>query len=417
MPTQEDVQFARLVLKLGWLSKETLETALREIDVVRQHDPDLACSEYFGVKEILPWDRIEQVTVHLKKAGAGAGAAPARPAGRRPGAAGRRMPAHQVAQERPAFRVKRRQNSTTVILVVLCVLAVALIGAVVHLTSQGSARDTQGAGKATAGSTAGGSPTAETVALEWVSSASGARERLQRADDFLSRYPASPLTGEVKELRRQAMAELESEARRQWASVKEACEAHFRANEYANAVDRCRLFAERYAETAAAREATDYVAVIDDAWKGASEQELKAVTALAADGKYVEALYKAYELGAWCHASLRAVLAQRTQEYEERRDAALEVARANQEGAARRAGSLREPRANPGEGTWDDCPDDPPDDPTADPGGDPVPDPAAVEPSDDSPADPPDDPPAGQGSTSDEDNGLFPPIGEEEIPD
>jgi hypothetical protein len=79
MATQADIQFARIILKKGWLPKETLETALKEVAAIRAHDPEMTLAHYLGVKELLDWEKVEWAR-DLIEGGGEAAQAPEAPA-------------------------------------------------------------------------------------------------------------------------------------------------------------------------------------------------------------------------------------------------------------------------------------------------------------------------------------------------
>jgi len=60
MVRREDIALARVILSRGWLSREEIEKALRDLAELRRHDPHLTFSHYLGAKELLSWDGIEQ---------------------------------------------------------------------------------------------------------------------------------------------------------------------------------------------------------------------------------------------------------------------------------------------------------------------------------------------------------------------
>ena len=127
MATQEDIRLAKIILKKGWLSKEELEQALRQVDKIRQHDPKINLPDYLGLKEILEWEKIEWALDVISASGPGAAAPPQEaaatprapaprrartPAGHRAGAHARRgAPRHAGEDGEHRHFVRRKKSS------------------------------------------------------------------------------------------------------------------------------------------------------------------------------------------------------------------------------------------------------------------------------------------------------------------
>jgi hypothetical protein len=74
--TPEELQFARFVLKKGWVPKTTLEEALREVNRLRREDPAVTLAGYLEEKGLLSPERIEEASAALAEGLTGAEARP-----------------------------------------------------------------------------------------------------------------------------------------------------------------------------------------------------------------------------------------------------------------------------------------------------------------------------------------------------
>ncbi|HNS00344.1 MAG TPA: hypothetical protein PKX48_14805, partial [Planctomycetota bacterium] len=81
--TPEELSFARLVLKKGWVPKDALEQALKDVDRLRNEDPSLTLYGYLAERGLLSTDRIDAAWNEVQSALAAARPAPARARPRR----------------------------------------------------------------------------------------------------------------------------------------------------------------------------------------------------------------------------------------------------------------------------------------------------------------------------------------------
>jgi hypothetical protein len=83
MITPEELSFARLVRKKGWVPKDALEQALKDVDRLRNEDPSLTLYGYLAERGLLSTDRIDAAWNEVQSALAAARPAPARARPRR----------------------------------------------------------------------------------------------------------------------------------------------------------------------------------------------------------------------------------------------------------------------------------------------------------------------------------------------
>ncbi|MBP7751738.1 MAG: terpene cyclase/mutase family protein [Planctomycetes bacterium] len=83
MITPEELAFARLVRKKGWVPKDALEQALKDVDRLRSEDPSLTLQGYLAERGLLCTDRIDAAWNVVQSALAAARPAPARARPRR----------------------------------------------------------------------------------------------------------------------------------------------------------------------------------------------------------------------------------------------------------------------------------------------------------------------------------------------
>ncbi len=358
MPTTEDIRFAKVVLKKGWLPKETLEGALREVEKLRRHDPKIKLPDYLGLKEILQWDKIEwaldvisasqgearheaksRITAAETALGGGRpGAAPVRPrqrvpAGRshRPAASRRHAGARRAygGEDHQVFH-RRKSNSAPMAValgVAACVLIVA-VGYVFFVKEKGvsiSQTTEKGSGVAPAGYERE-VPYAEQKAYELVKSVHGtARERMDRARVFLEKYQTSSYVGEVSRLLQQAKNEVDATAQTEWEVFQADFDSYFNHRKYTELIERLRSFAEKFVGTPAGSAAQGKVEWVEMKWSSDSNDKLQAIDLLVTEKRYDEALRECEALMDWCNRGTSSLVGLKIKQIEELRDA-VEVA-------------------------------------------------------------------------------------------
>ncbi len=356
MVQKNDIAFARTVLKKGWLSKEELEEALREVQKVRQNCPDMTLSKYLGVKEKLSWDQISAVKEECEQVQAGGGEQAAsvsrtrqaatahhhtarshtRSAGtgrhhsshsRATHAHGRADGAHHGHHTHTHFHRKKKNNALVGGIVLGSVLGVGLIVVIIVFLNRPSTEPEGGSGRKVAEKTqtSGSGADAklseeEKVAVQAILEARYAESVIEKAEKFLSSFPRSSKTELVRKKLDLAREEIEQNARNNWKRESGKFPELRNQRRFSEIDDKCAAFIRSYEGTAAVKEAREMHLYYKRMWEEDYHKAFIHIEQLIEDHEITEAKQSVIELASWCPEKFKAKVAETKSELQRHKE-------------------------------------------------------------------------------------------------
>lgn len=318
MSQKQDLEFAKIILKQGWMDKETLEQMLRQVKKIRESTPSITLERYLHAKDQLTGEQLKWAHDALRDRShhASGHAHASRSSGRHASRSHHGKHGHHGRHH----SYRRKKSSLAPLFVGLGLGLVVLVVALMVLNKDdpqdGHGHDQPGNGHVASTPEAGdnnpqdnmfGSPE-EAMAYSQLKLADGsgnAQGIVQRADVFLQRFPQSQKKAEILAMRKRAHAKREEAADKELANVRSQYEGNITARNFSLLINQYQYITLDFGGTNAAEEASKDIAKVEKAWAAEVKKALDDIQALEDDGKYREALAAVKTLLAWCDEANR----------------------------------------------------------------------------------------------------------------